>query len=95
MDFVDQIKKYYCDHIRGVALEKNYLKAPCPFCKPGENGQRGTLVAYLNPDSYFGGYFRCLNRCRPGGFPPYFGRLMGIDPHDVPGYDPDRDPFVR
>jgi len=95
MDFVDQIKKYYGDHVPGAVLEKNHLKAPCPFCKPDENGEKGALVVYLNPDSYFAGYFRCLNRCRPGGFPLHFGRLMGIDPHDVPGYDPDRDPFVR
>jgi hypothetical protein len=95
MDFVDQIKKYYGDHVPGAVLEKNHLKAPCPFCKPDENGEKGTLVVYLSPDSYFTGYFRCLNRCRPGGFPLHFGRLMGIDPQEVPGYDPDRDPFVR
>jgi hypothetical protein len=31
MDFVDQIKKYYGDHVPGPVLEKNHLKAPWWF----------------------------------------------------------------
>ncbi len=95
MDTAGQIRTFYGDHIPGAVLDNSFLKAPCPFCKPDENGGKGTLVVYLNPDSYFAGYFRCLNRCRPGGFPLHFARLTGIDPQEVPGYDPDRDPFVR
>ncbi|MFZ0243940.1 MAG: DnaB-like helicase C-terminal domain-containing protein [Desulfobacterales bacterium] len=95
MDMAGQIKKFYGDHVPGAVLDNSYLKAPCPFCKPDANGGKGTLVVYLNPDSYFTGYFRCLNRCRPGGFPLYYARLMGIDPQEVPGFNPDHDPFVR
>ena len=46
------------------------------------------MVAHLDPNSFFMGYFRCLNRCRQGGYAPYFARIMGIAPQDVPGYDP-------
>ena len=95
MDVLDQINRFYREHLTGAVIEKNYLKAPCPFCSNTDTGEGGTLIAYLNPDSFFAGYFRCLNRCQPGGFPLHFGRLIGIEPNLVPGYVPDREPFVR
>ena len=95
MGFLDQITQFYVDHIEGAVLEKAYLKAPCPFCSQAGLSKPGVLVVYLNPESYLAGYFRCLNRCRPGGFPFHFARIRGIDAKLVPGYDPDRDPFVR
>jgi replicative DNA helicase len=95
MDRPDDIKKFYSENLPGAKLEANILKAPCPFCSSGEEEKKGTLVAYLDPDSLFLGYFRCSNRCRPGGFPLYFGRLLNLDPHKVPGYDPDREQHVR
>ena len=95
MEYIDQIKQFYFEHIEGAVIEKAYLKAPCPFCGKLGRAKPGVLVVYLNPESYFAGYFRCLSRCRPGGFPLYFARLQGIDPKSVPGYDPDREPFVR
>ncbi|MFH0845585.1 MAG: hypothetical protein ABIG67_05915 [Pseudomonadota bacterium] len=58
-------------------------------------GGPGYPGAYLDPESLFLGYFRCTNRCRPGGFPLHFGEVMGIDPQKVPGYDPDREPYAR
>ena len=95
MDLLDQITHFYRRHIPGAVQEKNILKAPCPFCSTTDSGEGGILVAYLNPDSFFTGYFRCLNRCQPGGFPLHFARLIGIEPDQVPGYIPDREPFVR
>ncbi len=95
MTFAEEINKFYLKHVPGAAIEKSYLKAPCPFCSSGENEPPGTMVAVINPESFFVGFFRCLNRCKPGGFPLYFGRLLGIDPKEVPGHDPDRDPFVQ
>ena len=95
MDLLEQTIRFYRKHLPGAALEKNFLKAPCPFCSTSEFEEGGTLVAYLNADSFFAGYFRCLNRCRPGGFPLHFGRLIGVEPDQVPGYIPDREPFVR
>ncbi len=95
MDFADPIKQFYLKHVPGASIEKNHLKAPCPFCAAAGNEKPGTLVALINPESYFVGFFRCLSRCKPGGFPLYFGRLMGIDPKEIPGYDPDRDPYVQ
>jgi hypothetical protein len=95
MDFADEIKKFYLKHVPGASIEKNYLKAPCPFCPSGEKEKPGTMVVLINPESFFVGFFRCLNRCKAGGFPLYFGRLMGIDPKEVPGFDPDREPYVQ
>lgn len=71
------------------------LSAPCPFCPPGKTEVPGRLVVDLDPDSFFHGCFRCLNRCCPGGFPLHFGRLRRIDPRQVPGFDPDRQPYAR
>jgi len=93
MEPSEQIKNFYLEHVPGATVEGTLLKGPCPFCSGEET--EGTLVVILNPDSYFFGYFRCLNRCVPGGFPLHFGRIMGIEPQRVPGYDPDREPFVR
>jgi len=95
MEFIDRIKKFYMDHLPAARLEKSYIKAPCPFCEPSEETKAGVIVVHLNPESLFAGYFRCLNRCRPGGFPLYFSQLMGIDASKVPGHDPDREPYVR
>ncbi len=95
MDRPEAIQNFYLEHIPGAKIEDNILKAPCPFC--GAEGKKGggSAVAYLDPESFFMGYFRCLNRCKPGGFAPHFARLMGIDAQKVPGYDPDREIHVR
>ena len=82
-------------HLPGAVKEGFLLKAPCPLCGRSGEGTGGTLVVYLNPDSLFLGYFRCLSRCTPGGFPLHFGRVMGISPDEVPGHDPDRESFAR
>jgi len=95
MEFIDRIKKFYMDHLPAARLEKNFIKAPCPLCEPTEETKAGVMVVYINPESLFAGYFICLNRCRPGGFPLYFSQLMGIDAAKVPGHDPDREPYVR
>ena len=95
MEQAEEIKKLYLDHVPGAKVEGNILKGPCPFCASGGDGKTGTLVAYLDPESFFYGYFRCLSRCHPGGFPLYFAKLMGIDLQRVPGYDPDREAFIR
>ena len=95
MEDSERIAQIYQDHLPGAKLEKSILKAPCPFCTQIGRSKPGLLVVVMNPDSHFMGYFRCLHRCRPGGFPLHFGRLMGIEPSKIPGYDPDREPFVR
>jgi replicative DNA helicase len=91
----EQIKKFYEQHLEGVAMDGAHLKAPCPFCAQTANAEPGMLVVDLDPDSFFYGYFRCLNRCKPGGFPLHFAKLRGIDFNRVPDYDPDRNPFAR
>lgn len=95
MNLSDAVAKFYLEHIPGSRVEGNLLKAPCPFCSRGESKTPGVLIAHLDPQSYFRGYWRCLNRCRPGGFPAHFGKIMGIDPTRIPGYDPDREDYVQ
>jgi replicative DNA helicase len=91
----EDVERFYLEHLPQAKKEKSFLKAPCPFCRPDEKKGPGTVVVYLGSESFFLGYFRCLNRCRPGGFPPYFARIMGLDPRKVPGYDPDREGHAR
>ena len=91
MDHPETVKRFYLNHLPGGEVEGHILKAPCPLCSTSGKEGRGTLVAYLDPESLFLGYFRCTSRCRPGGFPLHFGNVMGIDPQKVPGYDPDRE----
>ena len=91
----EEIEKFYLENLPGAKKEKSFLKAPCPFCRPDETKGKGTLVVYLEPEGFFTGYFRCLNRCRPGGFPPYFAKMIGLDPRKVPGYDADREVRAR
>ena len=95
MNPTDPIRQFFLQHLPQARVEGLTLKGPCPFCKPAENAAAGTLVVDLDPESFFYGHFRCLNRCKPGGFALHFGRLSGIDPALVPGFDPDRSAFVR
>jgi len=95
MDYIDKVKEFYLKYIPGAKLKGNHIQAACPFCRPEEDEKPGVIVVYVSPDSFFAGYFRCSSRCTPGGFPLYFGNIMGIEAEKVPGYDPDREPFVR
>jgi len=94
MELNKKLADFYRQHLGQSTLDGTILKGHCPFCK-GNDKERGTIMVYLGTRSYFAGYFRCLNRCVPGGFPPHFARLSGIDPAAVPGYDPDREPYVQ
>ncbi len=95
MSSADPIKQFYLRHLPQAKIKGSTLYAPCPFCPHSEDTSAGTLVVNLDPESFFYGHFRCLNRCRPGGFVPHFGRLQGIDPKLVPGCDPDRISYVH
>ena len=95
MDRHEEVKTFYLAHIPGAKVEGKHLKAPCPFCSSKGREKPGIIVVHLDPDSLFFGYFRCLSRCLPGGFPAYFGRTMDLDPTTVPGHDPDRNPYVQ
>ncbi len=77
MERPEAIQNFYLEHIPGAKIEDHLLKASCPFCGSEEKKGGGTLVAYLDPESFFMGYFRCLNRCRPGGFAPPFCAIDG------------------
>jgi KaiC/GvpD/RAD55 family RecA-like ATPase len=81
----DPVSRFYLKHLGGKWQET--LTVDCPFCR--EHGfQSGRLVAFLNRNSFFHGYFRCQNRCVPGGFPLWFARLAAIPLNEVPGYVP-------
>jgi replicative DNA helicase len=95
MTLNEKVAVFYQKHLPEGVIDGTMLKGPCPFCADKEEGKDGTIVVYLGARSYFAGYFRCQNRCVPGGFVPHFARLSGMDPATVPGYDPDREPFVQ
>lgn len=91
MDHRDPVSDFYKEQLPEAELKNNILTAQCPFCKQHGRTESGTLVVFLNRESYFHGYFRCLNRCSPGGFPLHFARQLHIDLRLVPWFDPDRD----
>ena len=91
----EKLASFYQAHLPEAVVDGTMLKGPCPFCKDKEGDKAGSIVVYLGARSYFAGYFRCQSRCVPGGFAPHFARLSGIDPATVPGYDPDREPYVQ
>jgi hypothetical protein len=95
MDQSEEIRVFYETHLKNMKKEGDLLEAPCPLCNPEGAAEGGILRVNLNPEGFFTGYFSCSNRCMPGGFPLYFGRIMGIEPKEVPGFDPDREPYVR
>jgi len=80
----DPIARFYYQHLNVSGRET--VVTDCPFCQ--EKGE-GRLVVFLNKESFFHGYFRCLNRCVAGGFPLWFAHLHGIPRNEVPGYDPE------
>ncbi len=90
----DPVTRFYLSQLPEAELKNNILQAPCPFCASKIGEKRSTLVVFVNQESYFHGYFRCLNRCAEG-FPLHFARLRGISLTQAPGYDPDRDYFGR
>ena len=94
-DYPKAVYDFYRSHLAGGFLEKTVYTADCPFCREkGLDGQK-KLVVFINPEGFFHGYFRCLNRCVPGGFPLWFTTLAKIDPAGTPGFDPDREPLLQ
>lgn len=91
----EKLARFYQDNLPGAVLDNTLLKASCPFCQGRGHKEAGTLVVYLDGDGFFSGYFRCLNRCVPGGFAPHFARLRMLEAETVPGYDPDYQPYVQ
>ena len=85
----EKIDVFYKTHLPHAKQSGHLLSAPCPFCENHHAAKPGTLVVQLNPRSHFAGYFRCTRRCTPGGFHHHFGRLMGLDSKQIPGFDPD------
>jgi replicative DNA helicase len=86
----DAVTTFYLKLLPEAKLTNTVLQASCPFCS-GQGRKNGKLTVHLNKESFFHGYFRCLNRCVPGGFPLHFARLSGISPTGTPGFDPDRE----
>lgn len=91
----DAVTKFYQRQLPGATLRNAILHAPCPFCSRQGKKEDRSLTVHLNQESFFHGYFRCLSRCVPGGFPLHFARISGISLAGTPGFDPDRDYFGR
>ncbi|MBW2682935.1 MAG: DNA helicase, partial [Deltaproteobacteria bacterium] len=86
----DSIARFYSKHLQGEYQDQKIFNADCPFCS--EHGfKSGRIVVYLNREGFFYGYFRCLNRCVPGGFVLWFAHIAGISLDEVPGFIPDQD----
>ncbi|NOQ46010.1 MAG: DNA helicase, partial [Desulfobulbaceae bacterium] len=87
----DAVTQFYLDQLPEAELKNNILQTSCPFCEEKSGESPATLIVFLNQESYFHGYFRCMNRCTGGGFPLHFARLRGVSLRLAPGFDPDRD----
>jgi KaiC/GvpD/RAD55 family RecA-like ATPase len=95
MELSIRLADFYRKHLPEGVIDGTIMKSPCPFCANRGSDSKSSILVYLGARSYFAGYFRCQNRCVPGGFAPHYARLSGIDPATVPGYDPDREPYVQ
>ncbi|MCR4292751.1 MAG: AAA family ATPase [Candidatus Kuenenia sp.] len=96
MEPVELTKKFYLEYLPGAELEGNMLRASCPVCQSEDKQQHPRdFFVNLDSESYFFGYFQCKDKCRQEGFPLYFGKCLEIDLAKVPGYDPDREQYVR
>lgn len=84
----DPVSEFYLKHLGGE-WQENFV-SECPFCRDHGYDQ-GRLIVFLNKDSFFHGYFRCVNRCVPGGFPSWFARLAAIPLSEVPGVSVEQD----
>ncbi len=91
----EKLARFYQDNLPEAVIDGTMLKAPCPFCQSRGRKEAGTLVAFLNADGFFAGYFRCLSRCVPGGFAPHFAKLRMLDAESVPNHDPEQQPYVH
>ncbi len=87
----DAITDFYLTQLPEAELKNNILRTSCPFCETKPGIQPGQIQIFLNPESFFHGYFRCTEKCLPGGFPLYFARLKHLNMMSIPGYDPDRE----
>ncbi len=88
----DPVLQFYNRHLPGATLKNGFLVAECPFCQEqGKGGAKRLLAVIASSESHFYGYFRCLHRCAPGGFPLHFARQARLNASLAPGYDPDRD----
>lgn len=95
MDATEAVVQLFQQNLSGACLENQYLRADCPFCRENGFDPAARLLVYLNRNGFFFGYFRCLNRCVPGGFPLWFAKLAGLNPSVIPGFDPDREFFLK
>ncbi len=94
-DQKETVASFYQRNLVNATAEKKYLTADCPFCHERGFDPHGRLVVFLKEGGFFHGYFRCSNHCVPGGFPLWFAKLSGLDPSQIPGFDPDREPFLN
>jgi len=95
MPLHEKLTEFYQGQLPNGVLDGTILKAKCPFCERRGRKEAGQLVVMLDGRSRFAGYFRCLSRCGPGGFVPYFAKLRGLEPALVPGFDPERQPYIH
>jgi replicative DNA helicase len=91
----DPVSQFYLSRLPGKWQDRTVFTAECPFCREKGVAPAGRMIVYLNRDGFFHGYFRCLSRCVPGGFPLWYARLAGIELSGVPGYDPERDLMLQ
>ena len=85
----DAITAYYQQHLPAGRHDKGMYGGPCPFCLKHGMAEVGKISVVLQPGAYFHGYFRCSQRCVPGGFAQWFAQLHSLSREQVPGYDPE------
>lgn len=88
-----KIAEFYQRQLPDGVIDGTTLTANCPFCLHRGRKESDKIIVNLNSQDHFHGYFRCLDHCVPGGYAPHFGRLRGLDPATVPGFDPEREPY--
>ena len=78
------LERFYRDQLPDGIVKDSVLTAECPFCKKSDADKKGKVLVFLNPTSFFYGYFRCLSHCMERGYAHWFAHLAGADPTCLP-----------
>lgn len=86
---ITTLTQFYQKHLLDGVHHDSVLSADCPFCRNRKTKKSGKIIVFLNPASFFYGYFRCTGACGNSGFQHWFAHMTGVDPADVPGALPE------
>ena len=78
------ISAFYQKRLPDGDLKDSVLTAECPLCRKKGLPRHGKMQVFLNPTSFFFGYFRCTSGCMESGYAHWFATLTGSTGEELP-----------